>query len=142
LTAPGTDRPGVYAGRWASALLVRTDIADLPLRPGAPGPDLPPRLSRWVNSATTGGSPRWSAAGGRTTSVGAGTVVWSDGSMDTTEPRPERSTVITGEHGVPLTVSAPEGAPRGGIVVVQEAYGVNEHIAAVTRSLAAQGYLA
>jgi carboxymethylenebutenolidase len=52
------------------------------------------------------------------------------------------SAVTAGVHGVPLTVSVPDGPMRGGIIVVQEAYGVNEHIAAVTRKLAAQGYLA
>lgn len=52
------------------------------------------------------------------------------------------STLTAGVRGVPLTVSVPDGPVRGGIVVVQEAYGVNEHIAAVTRRLAAQGYLA
>lgn len=54
----------------------------------------------------------------------------------------ERTTLMTGAGGVPLTVSQPDGVVRGGVIVVQEAYGVNQHIEAVTRKLAGQGYLA
>jgi carboxymethylenebutenolidase len=36
----------------------------------------------------------------------------------------------------------PAGRPRGGIVVVQEIFGVNAHIRAVTDKFAAEGYLA
>ena len=36
----------------------------------------------------------------------------------------------------------PAGAPRGGIVVIQEIFGVNSHIRAVTDRSAAEGYLA
>ena len=36
----------------------------------------------------------------------------------------------------------PEGTPRGAIVVVQEIFGVNQHIRAVTDSFAADGYVA
>lgn len=36
----------------------------------------------------------------------------------------------------------PAGAPRGGIVVIQEIFGVNHHIRAVTDSFAREGYLA
>jgi carboxymethylenebutenolidase len=39
-------------------------------------------------------------------------------------------------------VAGPEGPPRGGVVVVQEIFGVNAHIRAVARQLAAQGFLA
>lgn len=42
----------------------------------------------------------------------------------------------------PLSVHAPAGEPRGGIVVVQEAFGVNDHIEDVTGRFAAAGYLA
>jgi carboxymethylenebutenolidase len=42
----------------------------------------------------------------------------------------------------PLSVHAPEGEATAGIVVVQEAFGVNDHIEDVTRRLAAEGYLA
>jgi carboxymethylenebutenolidase len=36
----------------------------------------------------------------------------------------------------------PSGKPRGGIVVIQEIFGVNSHIRAVTDRFAAEGYLA
>jgi carboxymethylenebutenolidase len=38
--------------------------------------------------------------------------------------------------------AAPGGAPRGGIVVVQEAFGLNAHMEDVARRLAGAGYLA
>lgn len=43
---------------------------------------------------------------------------------------------------VPAYVAKPEGKPRGGIVVVQEIFGVNSHIRGVTDRFAAEGYLA
>lgn len=36
--------------------------------------------------------------------------------------------------------AAPQGRHRGGLVVIQEAFGVNEHIRAVTDGFAAEGY--
>jgi carboxymethylenebutenolidase len=42
----------------------------------------------------------------------------------------------------PLSVHEPGGAPKGGIVVVQEAFGVNDHIEDVCRRFAAEGWLA
>jgi carboxymethylenebutenolidase len=42
----------------------------------------------------------------------------------------------------PLHVSEPAGAPRGGIVVVQEAFGLTDHILDVCDRVAAAGYLA
>lgn len=36
----------------------------------------------------------------------------------------------------------PDGTPRGGIVVVQEIFGVNQHVREVTDGFAARGYLA
>jgi carboxymethylenebutenolidase len=45
-----------------------------------------------------------------------------------------------GEIGAYL--ATPKGTPRGGVVVIQEIFGVNHHIRAVTDSFAAQGYLA
>lgn len=39
-------------------------------------------------------------------------------------------------------LASPKGSPKGGVVVVQEIFGVNHHIRAVTDSFAAQGYLA
>ena len=51
---------------------------------------------------------------------------------------------LTAEDGVTIGayVAKPAGAPRGGIVVIQEIFGVNHHIRAVADSYAAQGYLA
>ena len=43
---------------------------------------------------------------------------------------------------VPAYVAQPEGKPRGGVVVVQEIFGVNSHIRSVTDRFAAQGYVA
>jgi carboxymethylenebutenolidase len=42
----------------------------------------------------------------------------------------------------PLSVQVPAGAKKGGVVVVQEAFGVNEHIEDVCRRFAAEGWLA
>src|SRR6202035_3368480 len=42
----------------------------------------------------------------------------------------------------PLTVQEPAGTPKGGVVVVQEAFGVNDHIEDVARRFAAEGWLA
>src|SRR5215213_867388 len=38
--------------------------------------------------------------------------------------------------------AAPDGEPRGAVIVIQEAFGVNDHIRDVTRRLAAEGYVA
>jgi carboxymethylenebutenolidase len=42
----------------------------------------------------------------------------------------------------PLTVSRPKGTPKGGVIVLQEAFGVNEHIADLCDRFAAEGWLA
>jgi carboxymethylenebutenolidase len=42
----------------------------------------------------------------------------------------------------PLTIHEPAGDAKGGIVVVQEAFGVNDHIDDVTRRVAEDGWLA
>jgi carboxymethylenebutenolidase len=42
----------------------------------------------------------------------------------------------------PLSIHRPSGTPRGGLVVIQEAFGVNEHIEAVCRRFAAEGWFA
>ena len=42
----------------------------------------------------------------------------------------------------PLSVHSPSGDPKGGIVVVQEAFGVNDHIEDVCRRFAGEGWLA
>ena len=39
----------------------------------------------------------------------------------------------------PLSASEPDGPPKGGIVLVQEAFGVNDHIEDVARRFAAEG---
>ena len=45
-----------------------------------------------------------------------------------------------GEIGAYL--ATPKGTPKGGIVVIQEIFGVNHHIRAVTDKFAADGYIA
>jgi carboxymethylenebutenolidase len=42
----------------------------------------------------------------------------------------------------PAYVAEPAGKPKGGVVVIQEIFGVNSHIKAVADGYAAQGYLA
>ena len=42
----------------------------------------------------------------------------------------------------PLTVREPDSSPKGGVVVVQEAFGVNDHIVDVAGRFADVGYLA
>src|SRR5690606_28817780 len=51
---------------------------------------------------------------------------------------------LTASDGYRLAAyrAEPQGAPRGGIVVIQEIFGVNDHIRKVTDSYAAEGYLA
>jgi carboxymethylenebutenolidase len=48
------------------------------------------------------------------------------------------------ESGGPIRAwrADPEGRPRGGLVVIQEIFGVNAHVRAVTDRLAIDGYLA
>jgi carboxymethylenebutenolidase len=41
-----------------------------------------------------------------------------------------------------LDLASPAGSPRGGVVVVQEAFGLTPHIASIIDRLAAEGYLA
>src|ERR1700704_1405662 len=45
-----------------------------------------------------------------------------------------------GETGAYL--ATPKGTPKGGVVVIQEIFGVNHHIKAVTDKFAADGYIA
>ena len=42
----------------------------------------------------------------------------------------------------PLTIARPAGTPKGGVVVLQEAFGVNDHIVDLTRRLAEAGWTA
>ena len=44
--------------------------------------------------------------------------------------------------GVPAYDAPPDGEPRGGVIVIQEAFGVNDHIEDVARRFAAEGYRA
>src|SRR5436190_19172255 len=39
-------------------------------------------------------------------------------------------------------LASPKGTPKGGVVVIQEIFGVNHHIKAVTDKFAADGYIA
>lgn len=45
-------------------------------------------------------------------------------------------------HEFRAWLSGPRGTPRGAVVVIQEIFGVNSHIRAVTDSYAAEGYVA
>jgi carboxymethylenebutenolidase len=45
-------------------------------------------------------------------------------------------------HSLAAYKAAPQGSPRGGIVVIQEIFGVNGHIRSVCDGFAADGYLA
>lgn len=53
---------------------------------------------------------------------------------------PTTRTVQTPDGPMDLYEVAPEGAPLGAVIVIQEAFGVNEHIKDVTRRFAAAGY--
>ncbi len=51
-------------------------------------------------------------------------------------------TLDTPDGAMDLYEAAPDGDPKGAIIVIQEAFGVNHHIQDVTRRFAAAGYLA
>ncbi len=55
-----------------------------------------------------------------------------------------RKITLTAEDGFTLDAyrADPAGAPKGGIVVIQEIFGVNNHMRGVTETYAANGYLA
>jgi carboxymethylenebutenolidase len=55
---------------------------------------------------------------------------------------PQTVTVTTPDGEMALYDAEPEGPPKGGLIVVQEAFGVNDHIEDVTRRFAAAGYRA
>lgn len=57
--------------------------------------------------------------------------------MDTAEIE-----LTTPDGPMPIYQVTPDGAPRGAVVIVQEAFGVNDHIKDVTRRAAEAGYLA
>lgn len=50
--------------------------------------------------------------------------------------------IPTADGPMALYEARPDGAARGAVVVIQEAFGVNDHIEDVTRRLAAEGYRA
>lgn len=54
----------------------------------------------------------------------------------------ETITLATADGPMPAYVAEPDGPPLGGVVVVQEAYGVNDHIEDVTRRFARAGWRA
>lgn len=49
-------------------------------------------------------------------------------------------TVKTAEGDMPIYDAEPDGSARGAVIVIQEAFGVNDHIEDVTRRFAAEGY--
>ncbi len=55
---------------------------------------------------------------------------------------PETVSVSTPDGEMGLYDAAPDGDPKGAVIVVQEAFGVNDHIEDVTRRLAAARYRA
>jgi carboxymethylenebutenolidase len=48
----------------------------------------------------------------------------------------------SGGHALSVYVAKPDGAPRGGVIVLQEIFGVNDYIQSVARRYADMGYLA
>ena len=62
-----------------------------------------------------------------------------DGGPVTTETL---TTVQTSDGPMDLYESLPDGKPIGAVIVIQEAFGVNDHIKDVTRRFAAAGYRA
>jgi carboxymethylenebutenolidase len=52
------------------------------------------------------------------------------------------TTLVTPDGPMGLYEAAPDGDPKGAIIVIQEAFGVNDHIQDVTRRFAAAGYVA
>ena len=54
----------------------------------------------------------------------------------------ETITVDTADGPMPAYLAAPEGASAGGVLVIQEAFGVTSHIEDVARRLAAAGWTA
>jgi carboxymethylenebutenolidase len=55
---------------------------------------------------------------------------------------PENVTVKVGGDSMDIYVAEPSGEAKGAVVVLQEAFGVNDHIQDVTRRFADAGYLA
>ncbi|HET6963681.1 MAG TPA: dienelactone hydrolase family protein [Acidimicrobiales bacterium] len=55
---------------------------------------------------------------------------------------PDTVTVSTPDGEMPVYDAAPDGDPKGAVIVIQEAFGVNGHIEDVTRRFAGAGYRA
>jgi carboxymethylenebutenolidase len=51
-------------------------------------------------------------------------------------------TIDTSDGAMPAALAEPAGEPRGGVVVIQEAFGLTAHIVEVAERLAAEGWLA
>ncbi|MCU1487909.1 MAG: hypothetical protein JWN67_4655 [Actinomycetia bacterium] len=51
-------------------------------------------------------------------------------------------TIETPDGAMPAAVAEPSGEPKGGVVVIQEAFGLTDHIRDITRRLADAGWLA
>ena len=54
----------------------------------------------------------------------------------------ETITIATTDGPMDAVQSSPEGAPRGAVIVIQEAFGLTDHIADITARLAAEGFTA
>ncbi len=55
---------------------------------------------------------------------------------------PENVLLTTADGPTPATIAHPASPPRGGVLVVHEAFGLTDHIASVCRRFAAAGWLA
>ena len=71
-------------------------------------------------------------------------VCWDDRRPRPRETQITRTAVdlVTPDGPMPVFVAMPDGEPRGGVIVIQEAFGITDHIADVTDRYAAAGYLA
>src|SRR5512143_4113172 len=54
----------------------------------------------------------------------------------------ETKTLSTPDGDMPVYIARPDGTPARAVIVIQEAFGVNDHIQDVTRRAASAGYLA
>ena len=66
------------------------------------------------------------------------------GSVETNEAQMSRTTKISAadRHELEVYMPAPAGTPRAGLVVLQEIFGLNQHIRSVADSFAEAGFLA
>lgn len=62
--------------------------------------------------------------------------------MSTSEVTEAPATIQTDDGPMPTHVAVPAGTPKGGVVVIQEAFGVTSHIKDVARRFAAAGWYA